>query len=495
MTRLLIVSNRLPLTAKLAEDVVSLQPSMGGLVTGVSPVRRKHPSVWIGWPGDTSTWSERTKDRLLISLQGEGCCPVLLTAAELRGFYQECSNEVLWPLYHSLSTLLPEQVRGWDEYQQVNQRFAAAVAAEYRPGDLIWVHDFQLTLVPQMVRALLPGARIGFFLHIPFPPAEIFRILPMRRELLLGMLGADVVGFHTGGYAGNFASAVLAVVGREAKGGTIKGLDSRTVRFGAFPLGVDFAAFETPRSACAMGLSLLAIRQANPEVKLMLAVDRLDYTKGIPRRLLAFERLLEMDPELIGKVIFFQIAVPSRSEIVAFEDQKRSVDEIVGRINGRFGSPSYHPIHYFVRSFNREELIELYRGVDTMVVTPLRDGMNLVAKEFCASRVDGCGVLVLSEFAGAAVEMREALLVNPYDLTGTARAYAAALRMSEEEARRRMRTLREGLKLLDHQAWSQDFLACLQQPVKMPTIIPRPSHPSALWARRQGYVHATPYTP
>ncbi|MCX6109807.1 MAG: bifunctional alpha,alpha-trehalose-phosphate synthase (UDP-forming)/trehalose-phosphatase [Proteobacteria bacterium] len=456
--KLIIVSNRLPVTASLERKKVSVKTSMGGLATGLDPVRKEQESVWVGWPGDTAKWSDEHKDKLRVQLEEIKCLPVFLTAKEVRGFYLEFSNGVLWPLYHYMPSLIPLEMQGWDAYQQVNRRFAEEVASVYTPGDKIWVHDFQLSLVPQMLRDMLPEANIGYFLHIPFPSSDIFRILPCREELLRGMLGANTIGFHTTGYANNFASAVLRVTGCESKMNLISYDDGRTVDYGCFPMGIDVDGFAAEGSASPISSSLDSIRQSNEGVKLLLAVDRLDYTKGIPRRLLAYERMLELHPEMRGKVILIQVAVPSRSEVVAYEENKRSVDEIVGRINGRFGAPGYHPIHYFATGFNQAELIQMYRGVDAMIVTPLRDGMNLVAKEFCASRTDERGVLVLSEFAGAAAEMGEAVIVNPFDLTGTANAYATAIQMDPEEQTKRMRALRARIKGQDHRSWSKSFL-------------------------------------
>lgn len=463
MQRIMIVSNRLPVTVSEKEGRVLFKNSTGGLATGLEPMRQRYHTLWLGWPGDTSHMSAKSLSFTDTKLRQEGYHPVSLSARELDGYYTRFANTILWPLFHMLPSLLPYDLQGWDSYKQVNARFADAIVAAYHKGDIIWIHDYHLMLVPELVRERLPQATIGFFLHIPFPMPDDFRILPWREEILKGLLGADLIGFHMPAYVNAFTRSLLQILGVEAKMNAIRSEDGRTVRMGAFPLGVDVRRFEElgRASTSKMTDALNALRQSCPQAKILLAVDRLDYTKGIVHRLLAFERFLETHSDYRGRVVLIQIATTPRPGVQAIEETKRIVNEIVGRVNGRFGEPNYQPIHYLSRQFSQDELTHLYRGSDVMVVTPIRDGMNLVAKEFCASRTDHDGVLLLSEFAGASAELGEALIVNPYDMNKTAEIYAQALAMPKEERQTRMRALRGRIKLLDNRRWSESFLQSL----------------------------------
>lgn len=463
MTRLLIVSNRLPISATLQEGEVGFKASPGGLATGLRHVLEQHPFLWLGWPGDTSSWSNEQCETLRTMMQREHLEPLFLSAADVKGYYGEFSNGALWPLLHSLPSLLPPEIEGWEDYIQVNQQFADAVERVYQDGDIIWVHDFHLLLLPRMLRQRLPRASIGFFLHIPFPPSDEFRILPHRESFLRGMLGADVIGFHTPLYANHFTSAILRLLGLTTQLGRVRLDDGRVVRVGSFPLGVDVKTFSQSYPDQGVQRVIEDLRRDHMDRKVFFAVDRVDYTKGILQRLLAFERFLQQHSADKRNYVMLQVAIPSRMDVAPFESTKRVVDEIVGRINGRFGEPDYQPIHYMSRTFSQQELAELYRAVDVMVVTPLRDGMNLVAKEFCASRIDDDGVLILSEFAGAAAEMGEALIVNPYDSDAMVRAYREAVFMSIEERSRKMKFLRQRLRLLDSERWGILFLASIAE--------------------------------
>jgi trehalose 6-phosphate synthase/phosphatase len=414
----------------------------------------------MGWPGDLAGLTKEQLESLRTSLEELRIVPVELSEAEINGFYEGFSNRVLWPLFHYLLDQIPLDSRDWGMYRAVNQRFAEIIAARCQPGDLIWIHDYQLMLVPELLRELVPHARIGFFLHIPFPASEVFRILPWRDQILRGLLGADVIGFHTFTYLRHFTSSMLRILGVEADVDRIS-YAGRTVRLGAFPMGVDAAALGALAGAPRALEGALSVRGKRAGETLVLGVDRLDYTKGIPRRLLAFERVLERHPELRGKLRLIQVAVPSRTHIPAYEEFRRRVDEMVGRINGQYGTVDGVPIHYLYRSFNEEELAAMYRAADVMLVTPLRDGMNLVAKEFVATRTDDDGVLVLSEFAGAASELGEALIINPYDVDGTATAIEQAIAMPMEERAFRMRALRERVTTYDVHYWVRSFLDAL----------------------------------
>ncbi len=477
MPRLLIVSNRLPITVRLAEGgAVSVEPSTGGLATGMKGPHERLRGLWIGWPGDLERLPDgarREVDRRLAELRLAG---VPLSADEIARYYEGYSNAILWPLFHYSVARLPNEVSGFDTYEQVNARFADEVAARWQPGDLVWIHDYQLMLVPAMLRERVPDARIGFFLHIPFPSSEIFRLLPQRERLLEGLLGADLLGFHTATYLRHFASAALRLVGATTEVDRLR-WQGREVRMGVFPMGIDAAHFSALASSPEVEELVASHRREGHQ--LLLGLDRLDYTKGIQRRLLAFEALLRAHPELTRKVRLVQVAVPSRENVEAYRELREEVDALVGRIHGEFATPDWSPIHYLYRGLSQAEIVALYRATDAVLVTPLRDGMNLVAKEFVAARSDGDGVLVLSEFAGAAAEMTEALLVNPYDVQRTAEVFYQALTLPEEERRTRLALLRERVMTRDVHAWAKDFIARLEQAAAKPAS-PALSPPGAL---------------
>ncbi len=455
--RLLIAANRLPLNVKADADGPRIEPSTGGLATGLRGPHEAGDGLWFGWPGPLRGLRTKAKNAVLQQLRDQRFVPIELSRDEIERYYNDFSNGVLWPTFHYMIDRLPLQTPDWGVYRSVNARFADTIAAQWRPGDVIWIHDFHLMLVPEMLRQRLPLARIGFFLHIPFPSSEVFRVLPWRTELLRGLLGADLVGFHTLSYLRHFSASILRILGLEV------GIDrvatgDREVRLAALPMGIDVAAFAALASDPRIQAEAQQMREQRGPIHTVLGIDRLDYTKGIPRRLLAFERLLEMRAKDAPPVQLVQIAVTSRGDVSEYQAFKRGVDELVGRINGRFGTPDFTPIRYVNRNFDSRELTALYLAADVMLVTPLRDGLNLVAKEFVAARADGDGVLVLSEFAGVAAELPEALQFNPYDIDGTANTLAAALAMPEEERRRRMTAMRTFLKTHDIHTWVRTFL-------------------------------------
>src|SRR3954468_15458302 len=461
MSRLLIVANRLPVTVHATENGVEVQRSAGGLATGLMRPHEQSDGLWIGWsgaPGDLDPERQARLDQELAAMRLVG---VPLSADLVTRFYEGFSNGVLWPLFHYLLDQIPLQVSDWDGYVEANEAFADVVAANYRPGDLVWVHDYQLFLLPSLLRERLPGARIGFFLHIPFPSEELFRTLPSRDRLLQGMLGADLVGFHTPAYLRHFATSLTDILGHSVEIDRVQ-LPGREVRLGVFPMGVDARSFAELAADPAVEGEAQTIR-GDGSVRILVGVDRLDYTKGIPRRLLAYERMLHTHPELREKVRLVQVAVPSRTNVGAYQDFRALVDGLVGRINGAFGTSRWVPVHYIFRGLSEPDLVSLYRAADVMLVTPLRDGMNLVAKEFLASRTDGDGVLVLSEFAGAAWELPEALQVNPYDVDGAAEVYYRALTMPREERRARLIPLRVRVETFDVHRWVATFLEQLAE--------------------------------
>ncbi|GAB4204121.1 MAG: bifunctional alpha,alpha-trehalose-phosphate synthase (UDP-forming)/trehalose-phosphatase [Sandaracinaceae bacterium] len=461
MSRLVLASNRLPVTLVDGLDGPTLVPSSGGLATALGRLHERTEGLWVGWPGELGRATAAARRQIGQALDARRLVPVPMTSAEVAQYYDGFSNGVLWPLFHFLLDKVDlDAEAAFRTYDRVNRRFAEKIAEVYRPGDVVWVHDYQLMLVPGYLRALVPGARIGFFLHIPFPAADVFRILPWREEVLRSLLAADLLGFHTASYRHNFAHATAHVLGVDLALEEVV-VDDRTVRLGVFPIGIETAAFEETASSDGVRARLDALRTQAGGKRIVLGVDRLDYTKGIPRRLLTFERMLAHDPSLRDTVRFVQIAVPSREKVSAYAELRRTVNELAGRINAEHGTPLSMPLQLLYRSVSFDELVALYRAADVMLVTPLRDGMNLVAKEYVASRIDDDGVLVLSEFAGAAAELREAVLVNPYDLEGTAAALAGALAMPEEERRSRMRALRAHVRTADVHVWAQGFVDAL----------------------------------
>lgn len=458
MSRMLIVSNRLPVTVKLDRGDFTIIQSSGGLASGLRGPHEHSDSLWIGWPGEVSRFDASQRARIDQKLSDLRSIPIHLTQAEITRYYDGFSNGVLWPLYHySTDKVQGDAWSNWKVFSGVNQRFAETVAEQYRPGDLIWVHDYQLSLVPQLLRRLIPDARIGFFLHIPFPSSEVFRILPWRAQILEGMLGANLIGFHTYSYLTHFRRALLHVLRVEVQTDRLR-FGEVDVRLGVFPMGIDAAEFSRLAEEDSVVAEVASIRQKSGDRRLLVGVDRLDYTKGIDRRMLAIERLFDLEPSLRRKIRLVQIVVPSRTKVGSYQESRRELDEIVGRINAEFATVNSVPIHYLYRSVDQRQLTALYKAADVMLVTPLRDGMNLVAKEFIASRTDEDGVLLLSEFAGAAAELAEALHVNPFDLESVAQMIKTALSMPQDERRARIRALRHRVRAYDSYRWTSTFI-------------------------------------
>jgi trehalose 6-phosphate synthase/phosphatase len=438
--RLVIGSNRLPFCVKYEGDELQLQRTSGGLAAALESVHAAANSVWVGWPGDCSGLEDFQRAELSGALRGKRVVPVDLSDHELLEYYDGVCNAVLWPVLHSLIDRVPVTLPGFEAYRTVNERFAEKLAATYRDGDIVWIHDYHLMLAPAMVRACLPAARIGFFFHTPFPSADIFRVLPWCRELLDGVLGATLVGFQTRGDALNFAASARLLADYVVDDDRLV-VDGRQVRIGAYPIGIDPARLQVADPPRAAPESLVTpVRY--PGRQLLVGVDRLDYTKGIPNRLAAFEQLLSEEPQLHGRVEMFQLAVPTRGVLPTYVAHQRDVQRWVDRINERFGTPSWTPVRYVLQSASPVELRRIYDAADVMLVTSIRDGMNLVAKEFVSCREKEDGVLILSELAGAAEALDQALIVNPYSVEDLTRAIRTALTMNREEQRRRMRSLR-----------------------------------------------------
>ena len=457
--RLLIVSNRLPVTVTVEDGRPTVRRSVGGLATGLRAPHERSGGLWIGWPGSISGLDAGVEHDVLRQLDEMRAVPVSLTPREIAVFYEGISNGVLWPLCHERVDMLPLRVTGWEEYEAVNARFADIVADHWRPGDLVWVHDYQLLRVPALLRQRIPEARIGFFLHIPFPSPETFLVLPTRKWLVEGILGADLIGVHTRRYRGHLTAALRRLFGIEMGADETVDYAGRRVRLGIFPMGVDAAAMA--ERAMTREVSIRTLEFKSPGHRLFVGIDRLDYSKGIPRRLLALEQLFLAHPEWRERVRLVQVAVPSRGDVSAYRRFREEVDRMVGRINGAFATPTWTPVHYLYRSVPEETLLALYRAADVMLVTPVRDGMNLVAKEFAASRTDEEGVLVLSEFAGAADELVDSVIVNPYDVDGMSEAMHTALTMAGPERRMRMRALRRQVLANDVHRWAATFLDTL----------------------------------
>ena len=461
--RLVLVSNRLPVTVAGPAEDEHLEPSAGGLSSALGPLHAAGDGLWVGWPG-MSNGSSPSRRGLASALRRRRLAAVALAPEVAAASYNGFCNSTLWPLFHYFVHLAVFDRRWWDAYVAVNRSFARAVARTLRPGDRVWVHDYHLMLLPELLRRHAPELRIGFFLHTPFPSAELFRVLPWRRELMQGVLGADLVGFHTYDYLRHFRVAAIQVLGAEGDADRIDAT-GRSVRLGAFPVGVDAARYAAGPDADAQTraeLERLARELAGR--RLLVGVDRMDYTKGIPERLLGFERFLELHPEHHGRIELIQLGVPTRKGAEHYDALRQRVEEIVGRVNGRFGSPEWTPLKYLYRPVAFPRLYALYRRAAVALVTPLRDGMNLVAKEFIASKQgDGDGVLVLSEFAGAAAELTEALLVNPFDPDGIAAAIHRALIMPAAERRQRLDALIERVCRREAAAWGNDFIRALDE--------------------------------
>ena len=456
---LVIVANRLPVDRiTLPDGTVEWRPSPGGLVTAIEPVMRANDGTWIGWPGGTE------QDLEPFEADGLHLVPISMTQAEIEGHYEGFSNGTIWPLYHDLVAKPEFHREWWDAYVAVNQRFAEKAASIASEGATVWVHDYQLQLVPRMLRELRPDLRIGFYLHIPFPPTELFQQLPWRRQLLEGLLGADLVGFQLPGGAANFVRLVRERVGHKTHRDLVYLPDGRTVRAAAFPISIDAKGFEELAQSDAVAKRAKAIREAlgNPR-KIFLGIDRLDYTKGIYARLRAYSELIADGHLDVEDAVFVQVAVPSREQVEQYRILRDEIDRLVGRINGDLGRIGRPAISYLHSSYPREEMAALYRAADIMVVTPYRDGMNLVAKEYVACRFHNDGALVLSEFAGAADELRQAWLINPYDINGMKSALLEAFQADDRELTRRMKAMRKTIKLHDVAAWAASFMSELSE--------------------------------
>jgi trehalose 6-phosphate synthase/phosphatase len=456
MSRLVIISNRLPVTIKKEKGDLIYHPSAGGLATGLNSLDESFDKIWIGWPGQeiNDEWEKETVRR---DLKKDGLYPVFLSEEEIKLYYEGYSNKTIWPHFHYFTQYTIYRDRYWEAYQEVNRRFADEVIPLIKEDDMVWVHDYQLMLLPAMIREAYPDVSIGFFLHIPFPSYEVFRILPWRRQLLMGMLGADQIGFHTFGYMRHFLSAVYRICGYEHHFGMLT-VGNRLVNVDMFPMGIDYDKYAHPEDVEGTEASD-KIRELAKKQKLVISIDRLDYSKGIPQRLRAFANFLKQHPEYNGKVTLVMIVVPSRANVPQYKALKEELDTLVGKINGTYSTFDWVPIQYYYRGLDFGDLTTLYQVADIALITALRDGMNLIAKEFIASKEKSKkGVLILSEMAGAANELTDAIIVNPQDRQDITDALVQALQMDEEEQARRINIMQEKLKKYDVRHWAATFI-------------------------------------
>jgi len=473
---LIVASNRLPVVMCMRDGGYVAKPASGGLVTALEPVLEQRGGAWIGWPGVADVSASTLRGALSRNVTGHEVIPVELSREEHDAFYLGFSNEIVWPLFHDLQTNCNFDPAYWEVYERVNRKFASAIAQRARPDDLVWVHDYHLMRVGAELRKLGVESRLGFFSHIPFPGRDIFRKLPWREPIADGLLAYDLVGLQTRRDAGNFVKSMKSVRSIERGEARSDGMRAyhtpgsrRVSRVGVFPIGVDFARDEAEARSEEARAAERELREEIGARHIVLGVDRLDYTKGIPQRLVAFEEALRRYPELRGRTTLVQVVVPSRENIAEYSALREEIERLVGSINGELSEPGWIPIIYMHHTVERPKLRGWYRAADVALVTPLKDGMNLVAKEYCASRCDERGVLILSEFAGAAEQLREgALMVNPHDRVAVAEAIARACKMTREEQHARMAPMRRAVQATDVYWWADAFLDELATGVAMP---------------------------
>lgn len=462
-TRLVAVSNRLPISIKREGNNLTVRPGSGGLITAMAPVLRNRGGLWIGWPGSEG---DPIPEEMMLSASKEAgydLKSVNLTHDDVMLYYYGFSNEVLWPLFHDLQSRCNFNPQYWYRYMEVNQKFASAVEENTSEKDYIWIHDYHLMHVAHVFRMKKDMRKLGFFLHIPFPPVDIFMKLPWRAQILHDLLDYDLIGFQTMRDRRNFINCLQYLnpgIKTSGRGPVVSvHTGAREVRLGSFPISIDFEAFARGAASKAVADRAWYLREKLPNRQIILGIDRLDYTKGIPERLLAFRNALERFNDMHGKATLVLIVVPSRQEVQEYSWLKRDIERMVGEINGIFTRPGWVPVHYMYRSLTREELLSYYRTSEISLITPLKDGMNLVAKEYCACTLEENGVVILSEFAGAASQMqKDALLVNPYDIEGVANAIHEAFVMPREERIARMKRLREKIRKNDVFKWVDSFL-------------------------------------
>ncbi|HQT24711.1 MAG: bifunctional alpha,alpha-trehalose-phosphate synthase (UDP-forming)/trehalose-phosphatase [Sphingobacteriales bacterium 17-39-43] len=462
MSKTIIVSNRLPVKISDENGEYTYSSSEGGLATGLGSIYKDGENIWIGWPGIEVNESGKKAD-ITRNLKDMKLLPVFLSQEEISEYYEGFSNEILWPIFHYYaSTYVNYKQSNWDFYQSVNQKFRDAILDVAEPGDTIWIHDYQLLLLPGMVRSKNVDLTIGFFLHIPFPSYELFRLIPWRAELLEGMLGADLVGFHTYDDVQHFMNAAIRILPINSNSNILT-VDDRPVVAEAFPMGIDYNKYSSLTNDNAVLEQIELLKENFSDSRIILSVDRLDYSKGILQRLAAFELLLELYPEYIGKVVLYMVVVPSRDTVPQYKELKDHIDKKVGNINASYRTMQWSPVLYFYRSLSIEELSALYQIADIGLVTPMRDGMNLVSKEYVASRTGNNGVLILSEMAGASKELIDALIVNPNNIGDITRAIVQALNMTLAEQETKMAEMRKVVSQFNIFHWVRIYMDKLQE--------------------------------
>jgi trehalose 6-phosphate synthase/phosphatase len=459
MSKTIIISNRLPVKITEQDGNYTLTPSEGGLATGLGDVYSGDHMLWVGWPG-IEIPEERQKE-VTAQLAKLNLVPVFLSQEEINLFYEGFSNEVLWPVFHYLVTYARFEQTYWDCYQSVNQKFADVAQRSFRDGDKIWVQDYQLLCLPAMLRRQLEKATIGFFQHIPFPSFEIFRLIPWRDKLIEGILGADLIGFHTYDDVRHFLSTATRLTPVHFSANVISSND-RQIIVEPFPMGIDFNKFENLPLETAVIEEIHKLKNKKRD-KIILSIDRLDYSKGILERLRSFELLLQLYPDYIGKISLFMVVVPSRDTVPQYKELKEQIDQLVGNINAQYRTMDWIPINYFYRSFPVQTLSAMYSIADICLVTPMRDGMNLVSKEYVASRREDTGVLILSEMAGASKELNDAIIVNPNNIGDIMNAIVLGLNMSIEEQQRRMKSMRALVSKFNVSRWVNNFLTRMDE--------------------------------
>jgi trehalose 6-phosphate synthase/phosphatase len=457
----IIISNRLPVKIQEKDGDYTSSASEGGLATGLGSIYQEGDNVWIGWPG-TEIAADK-QDEITAQLADLSLMPVFLSQEEISEYYEGFSNEVLWPIFHYYASMYSTYKQSnWEFYQRVNQKFADVVLGVAQPGDTIWIHDYQLLLLPALIRAKLPDVSIGFFLHIPFPSFQLFHLIPWRTELLEGLLGADLIGFHTFDDVQHFTQACARLLHVNLSSNVIS-LSDRVVVAEAFPMGIDEKKYASLAQSEEVKQEIKQLKETFAGVRTILSVDRLDYSKGILQRLQAFEELLRNNPEYLEKVILYMIVVPSRDTVPQYKHLRDEIDKRVGNINSLFRTLNWSPVQYFYRSFPIETLSALYTSTDVALVTPMRDGMNLVSKEYVASRIQNTGVLILSEMAGSSRELIDAIIVNPNNMNMMTSAIKQALEMPAEEQESRMIKLRENVSKFNVKHWVKIFMDRLQE--------------------------------
>lgn len=456
--KLVIVSNRLPISVSKENGKLVYKKSDGGLATGLGSVGKPKDKLWIGWPGiDSDQLTTIDRKEITDELKKHDCLPVFLTERQMKYFYFGYSNATIWPLFHYFTQHIQYQKHYWTVYQEVNKIFYREVIKHISKDTRLWIHDYQLMLLPQLVREKKPNSSIGFFLHIPFPSFEIFRLLPNRAAVLRGMLGADLIGFHTYSYVRHFLSSTLRILGHKDNLGLLN-IDHRIIRADAFPIGIDYPKFAAAHKKMSVKKMIQELRKIHKGQQIILSLDRLDYSKGMLERLKAYDYFLAHNPKYVGKVVMIMIAIPSRMKVHAYQDLRKEIEQAVSRINGKYAKVGWSPISYQYQSIPFDQLIALYCEAATALITPLRDGMNLVAKEYVAANQKGNAALILSEMAGAASELPEAILVNPNNKESVAKAIKDALEMPLELRKQNMKFMQARISSYDVKRWAKDFI-------------------------------------